>query len=262
MRAAGFSPPRIAVAGLNPHAGDGGNFGDSGAGHSPAIGNAQDPRVVLGKVLRINPLAPSLTTARQGALSANGRYRIPTDNPFAQRTGRLREVFALGLRNPYRMSWDDGTGRLIAADVGQDAVEEVNVIVRGGNYGWPIKEGPLPYNPRAGNINNPSLISPAVFYEHDQLETPGQEAPLAVIGGFVYRGAAILALQGKYVFADLSGKLLVGDLRTGGLEVLGDAGLFIKGIGQDTSRELYVLASSNIGPSGTRGVVLAIQPGR
>jgi hypothetical protein len=247
-----FGPDGLLYASI----GDGGNGGDSGPGHNPKTGNAQDLRTILGKVIRINPLAPALTTARAGAVGANRRYRIPSDNPFAQRAGVVREVFAYGLRNPFRMNFDDPTGRLIVADVGQNAVEEVDVIVKGGNYGWPIKEGRQAYRPSAGNINDPRLINPVVSYAHDLLEPP----LLATIGGFVYRGNTIPALQGKYVFGDLSGRLLVADLKTGKLQQLADPNLFIKGIGQDANRELYVLESSQIGPSGTGGVVLAIRP--
>lgn len=247
--------------------GDGGNANDAGPGHNPATGNAQDLTTVLGKVLRIDPLDPRLTGPRAGALSGNGRYRVPTDNPFFSRPGARKEIYAYGFRNPYRMSVDAGDGTLVVADVGQDKVEEVDVVVKGGNYGWPIKEGAFLFHRATGQVSadprpNPALTDPAAQYDHDDLEKPGVEVPVAVIGGFVYRGSAIPALRGLYVFADFTGVLFAADLKSGRVERLLDLGGFVKGFGQGVANELYVMTSTHVGPAGDTGSVLALSPAR
>ena len=121
--------------------GDGGGANDGKGrpqdiGHTRPQGNGQDTTNVLGDILRINPL-----TTGAGNLSANGQYRVPTDNPYVGANPGVDEIFASGLRNPFRMSFDSLTGDLIAGDVGQGAIEEVNIITKGGNYGWNLKEG-------------------------------------------------------------------------------------------------------------------------
>jgi len=117
--------------------GDGGNADDEGPGHVPG-GNAQSLAAgnVLGKVLRIDP---------HGHNSANGQYGIPADNPFVGKAG-ADEIWAYGFRNPYRFSFDRHHGRLIVGEVGQNDIEEVDVVRRGGNYGWPVKEGTFLFN--------------------------------------------------------------------------------------------------------------------
>lgn len=251
-------------ANLYLSSGDGGNANDTGFGHQPG-GNAQATNTPLGKVLRIDPL---------GHNSANGQYGIPAGNPFNGTNG-LAEIYAYGLRNPYRMSFDHrpgGSGQLIVADVGQNNVEEVNNnVTAGGNYGWNTKEGTYTFDPTTGNViaNSPGspagLIDPLAEYDHTQ--------GIAVIGGFVYRGSAIASLAGKYIFGDLStsftapnGHLFEMDLATGQIQRLliggipRDLGLFLKGFGEDANGELYVLGSTALGPSGTTGVVLQIVP--
>lgn len=218
--------------------GDGGGANDVGAGHSPG-GNAQDVSNVYGSILRIDAF---------GAGSANGRYGVPADNPFVGTAG-IDEIWAYGLRNPYRMGFDAPTGRLIAGDVGQNHVEEVNVIARGGNYGWPLKEGSFRFDQADGSISDDlsglpaGLIDPALQYDHDD----GR----AVIGGHVYRGAFVPDLQGMYVFGDMgpgftSGQLLVGDLDSGELHTLADStpitGL-LYGLYPDARGEPYALSS-------------------
>lgn len=169
-------------------------------------GNAQNRTNPLGKILRIDV---------DGANSANGQYGIPADNPFiGVGGGVLGEIYAFGLRNPYRFSFDRGTGALYLGDVGQNDLEEVDIIVRGGNYGWNLKEGTKVFNfngtdpgyacdPATGPFPCPALpaglnlIDPIAQYDtHAQGHS--------VIGGFVYRGSRIPQLQGRYVFADFS----------------------------------------------------------
>jgi hypothetical protein len=255
-----FGPDGLLYASI----GDGGNKNDIGDGHPPVTGNAQDLTKILGKVIRINPLDPLITRSRDGLISANGKYRIPRDNLFVAMAGAVKEIYAYGFRNPYRMSFDMRDGRLVLADVGQDNIEEVDIVTRGGNYGWHIKEGTFLFDPTTGHVftdpsPNPSLINPVLEYDHFEA-TAGKITRIAVVGGFVYRGSKIRMLEGKYVFADLNGFLFAGDLKTGRIEQLLTAGMFIKGFGQDTDGELYVTGSAKEGPSGTLGVVAKILP--
>ncbi len=252
--------------------GDGGGRDDEGAGHS-AQGNAQDASNILGSIVRINP-DPNDTA---GTLSANGQYRIP-DNPFIDDASKLDEIYALGMRNPFRMSFDtdpatgldtaETSGALIVGDVGQGDIEEVNVITEataGGNYGWRVKEGTFLFD-TGGFVTADSpgvpadLIDPVFQYDHDE--------GISVIGGFVYRGLAVPELDGLYIFGEFSrggsGRLFAGDLEAGTFEELlpGDqlSGLRIKGFGRDADGEIYVLASEVTPPTGDTGVVLKIVP--
>lgn len=260
--------------------GDGGNANDVGPGHVEPGGNAQSLATPLGKMLRIDPLDPALTPGSADPASASGQYRVPLDNPYRV-GGAVPEIYASGLRNPYRFSFDRAGGQLIAADVGQANIEEINRIVRGGNYGWAIKEGEFPFDRATGEIGprspgEPSgLIDPisgtqgSLQYDHGD--------GIAITGGFVYRGTAIPELYGKYVFGDLAlfdvqpyagGRLFYADFETGLIEefrlpqyaqgVLPD-GLTIHGFGEDASGELYVMVTNTPG-GGTGGQVLRIAP--
>jgi hypothetical protein len=256
-----FGPDRNLYASL----GDGGNANDVGDGHIPGTGNAQSLGVILGKIIRINPLDPRRTGPGQGIISANGAYRIPRDNPFVATAGALQEIYAYGFRNPYRMSFDIRSGRLIVADVGQNNIEEVDIVRKGGNFGWHLKEGTFKFDPDTGDVSidsnpDPSLINPVVEYDHNPSEPLRVDGYLAAVGGFVYRGSMVPELRGKYVFADLTGFLLYADLAKGTLAKLIDSGILIKGFGQDPNGEIYALGSAREGPSGTAGVVLAIRP--
>lgn len=252
-----FGPDRNLYIAL----GDGGNANDVGNGHTANLGNAQDTSNVLGKILRIDV---------GGNNSANHQYGIPADNPFVG-GGGLPEIYAYGLRNPFRFNFDRGTGDLLVADVGQNNLEEIDRVVKGGNFGWRVKEGTFLFDPATGKVTADSpgapagLIDPLAQYDHDE--------GIAIIGGFVYHGTAIPPLIGKYVFGDFSrgfgapdGRLFYADLSTGLIQelVLGlndrKLGLFVKGFGQDANGELYVLGSTALGPSGTTGVVLELVP--
>src|SRR5262245_15157733 len=116
--------------------GDGGNFNDIGDGHNPVKGNGQDKKNVLGKVLRIDPLDPALTTGSEDPISANGKYRIARTNPFLGEPKSVGEIFVYGLRNPFRFGFDAHTDQLIIADVGQNNIEEIDLAVSGSNCGW------------------------------------------------------------------------------------------------------------------------------
>lgn len=158
--------------------------GDGGSGNDPA-NNAQNLSSNLGKLLRITP-------------NANGGYTVPTNNPFVGVAGN-DEIWAYGLRNPYRNSFDRATGDLWIADVGQDTREEINFasvasgLGRGANYGWRLREGTVA-TPGVGGARPPGAVDPIYDYGHDV----GQ----SIIGGYVYRGGADASLQGKYVFGD------------------------------------------------------------
>jgi glucose/arabinose dehydrogenase len=272
-----FGPDRLLYLSL----GDGGGANDFGVGHA-ADGNAQTlvDGNILGKILRIDPL---------GHNSANGQYGIPDSNPFARSSNPLpgpHEIFAYGFRNPWRMSFDLKTGRLYAGDVGQNDIEEVDVVHKGMNYGWPIKEGTflfdgfLPGRGGTGYVfqNSPDapagLVDPIAEYDHGD----GEVAPLhsgvhtrqAIIGGFVYRGDRVDALRNKYVFGDYGSKtspiqghlyILRGpDHQVQELAVEGRSplGLAVLGFAQGRDGEIYLLASQTGTVLGTTGVVMRI----
>jgi glucose/arabinose dehydrogenase len=189
--------------------GDGGSADDNNVGHTGgantnprptgALGNGQDKTVLLGKILRIDPL---------GTNGPGGQYGIPAGNPFVGAGGGVKEeIYAYGIRNPWGLAFDDGpggTGRLFCADVGQGRIEEVNIIVNGGNYGWRYMEG-TERPAFSSTMAHPggALIPPIVEYAHPDITgTTLPKLGLSVTGGYVYRGAAIPALQGKYVFGD------------------------------------------------------------
>jgi uncharacterized repeat protein (TIGR03806 family) len=158
-------------------------LGDGGSAGDP-LNAGQDRTTLLGSILRIDVDAPS----------APLNYTIPSDNPFVGEGGGVRaEIWAYGLRNPWRFSFDRLTGDLWAGDVGQNLIEEIDLIVKGGNYGWRLMEGSLCYNP-ATNCERPGLIKPV--YEH-----PRNEAA-SITGGYVYRGRAIPKLSGAYIYGD------------------------------------------------------------
>ncbi len=155
-------------------------FGDGGSANDP-LNNSQNPGQLLGKMLRLD-------------VDVGTPFGIPSDNPFVVAGGRP-EIWAVGLRNPWRFSFDSQTGDLWVADVGQGALEEIDVIERGGNYGWPLREGTAcGAGPSCGQGQD--LILPVAEYNHD--------LGISVIGGYVYRGSAIPGLRGKYLFADFA----------------------------------------------------------
>lgn len=208
--------------------GDGGLRGDQGPGHNPAVGNGQDTATFLGKILRIDVDHPA----------ANSAYGIPKGNPFAGKQGTDQpEIFAWGLRNVWKFSFDRADGRLFAADVGQDLWEEIDIIQAGGNYGWRRMEGSHCFNPRH-ECELPGLIPPIHDYPHQ----PG--ANLSITGGYVYRGKAYPMMAGQYVFGDFaSGRIWAlapqpeGEWRA---RELYDANFAISTFGQDAEGELLV----------------------
>ena len=273
--------------------GDGGDANDVGASHIVPGGNAQNLSTPLGKFLRFDPLNPALNPTSPDPVSTNGQYRIPTSNPF-QGAGQVPEIYCYGMRNPYRFAFDTVTGDLIEGDVGQNDVEEINRIVKGGNFGWAMKEGTFLFNMTngpagpAGTIGTPpgnnspglpaGLIDPisgtlgTLEYDHNE--------GISITGGFVYRGTAIPELYGKYIFGDLAlqatpvranGRIFYADLVTGLIKAFplaqfgGSAilpnGLTVHGFGQDAAGEIYALVT-NTSANGNGGLVYKLVPMR
>jgi glucose/arabinose dehydrogenase len=253
--------------------GDGGGANDVGLGHvedwyeANAGGNGQDvTQNLLGNILRVD-------------VDGGFPYAIPADNPFVGREG-LDEIYAYGFRNPYRMSFDmGGSHDLFVGDAGQELWEEVSIAVRGGNFGWNVKEGTHCFdaeNPEVSPSECPDsepdgtpLIDPIIEYaNHHQ---PGGLGAV-VVGGHVYRGGSLPQFAGRYIFGDWSrefeepdGSLFVAKRRKRGLwhmqelristSPTGRLGHYLLGFGQDLAGEVYVLTTDNTGPTGTTGKV-------
>lgn len=227
-------------------------------GHGPN-GNGQNPANPLGSLLRIDP---------SGNNSGNGKYGIPSDNPFVGSGTALAETYAYGFRNPFRFSFDSQTGTLIVADVGQNKIEEVDIVQAGGNYGWGVKEGSFRFDPNGGDAGfitdgtvAGNFIDPVIQYDHDE--------GTAIIGGFMYRGKTISGLQDRYLFGDVA-KTGKGDGRifySDGTSILeldltdrDQPGFWVLGFGQDTDGELYALGNTTGMPFGTTGTVYKLIP--
>lgn len=200
-------------------------MGDGGSANDPQ-GHGQNPGSLLGKLLRID------VDRADGAQP----YAVPPDNPFVTKKEYRPEIWALGLRNPWRFSFDARNGALWLADVGQDRVEEIDIIHKGGNYGWNIMEGDIctpAVNPRC----DPSGFAAPIFtYRHPQ--------GFSVTGGFVYRGAAIPGLCGAYLYADFVSKRLwalrLRDGRVASQDELLRMPHAVSSFGQDENLELYL----------------------
>lgn len=248
--------------------GDGGGVGDAETGHSPG-GNAQDKSNLLGKILRID-------------VDGDQPYTIPPDNPLVGDAEARPEIWAYGFRNPWRFSIDVAPGgdvRLFAGDVGQSVNEEVDIVERGANYGWPIREGETCFNVNSVLLplgdcadvaaDGAPLAPPIIVYSHAN--------GTAVIGGAVYRGTDVPALGGKYVFGDFSsrpggsdGRIYCAEQDTGGAwtynEVAvedmpdGRLGRYLYGFGRDLNGEMYVLTNDVPSPVGNSGRLYRIEP--
>jgi len=206
-------------------------MGDGGSGGDPQ-GNAQNPATLLGKMLRLD-------------VDAGAPYAIPPDNPLAGRQGARGEIWALGLRNPWRFSFDRAAGRLYVADVGQNRLEEVSVAgvsEAGVNYGWNVTEGSECYN--AETCDRSAFRLPALEYSRD--------AGCSITGGYVYRGSnpALAGVRGHYFYSDFcSGWLRSFRLADGGAVVdrrewpVGSLGNVLS-FGEDARGELYILSEN------------------
>ncbi len=271
-----FGPDGFLYAGI----GDGGNANDQGHDRGPA-GNGQDLTTLLGKILRIDVDHPD-----------EGKpYGIPADNPLVNTSAARPEIFAWGIRNPWGIAFDSA-GELppVFADVGQGRFEEINVLRRGGNYGWNLREGRHPFDPAnplkpdASRDMAPSdlagLVDPVLEYKNlNAFATDPDGAGLSVTGGQYYRGRSLPHLAGKYIFGDWSrqwaapdGRLFVAtpsadpngawtmeplpvashpDLKLGG---------YLLAFGNDQDGEIYVMTSARAGLVDRTGVVWKLAP--
>lgn len=211
-----FGPDGYLYIGL----GDGGSAGDP-------HGNGQNLGTLLGSILRIDV----------SGLSGPGDYEIPADNPFVDTAGAQKEIWAFGLRNPWRFSFDSETGLLWAGDVGQGTWEEIDIIAKGGNYGWNTMEGLHCFSP-ATDCDQSGLTLPIFEYDHSQ-------GRCSVTGGYVYRGDEIPSLQGYYIYGDFCTGSIWALTYDGGVVtdnmLLTESGLAITSFGEDLAGNLYVL---------------------
>lgn len=231
-----FGPDGMLYLGL----GDGGGANDE---HG-RIGNGQDTTNLLGTIIRID-------------VDGGESYAIPPDNPFANGGGEP-EIWAYGLRNPWRFSFDRATGRLFCADVGQNRLEEINIIEGGGNYGWRIMEGTECFNPRR-DCDTEGLILPIADYPRSM--------GISVTGGYVYRGNSYSSLYGRYLFADWTGPMYYLTESGGGWEMDSfrvdggsgnSAGMFVTSFAEDEAGELYVLGNEENDSPNRAGKMLKI----
>jgi len=205
-------------------------LGDGGSGGDPQ-GNAQNKSSLLGKLLRID------VDQTQGSIN----YAIPLNNPFKNNTqGFKEEIYAYGLRNPWRFSFDSPTGRLWCADVGQNAWEEIDLIVKGGNYGWRCYEGNHNYD--LSGCTDTNYIFPVWEYSHSD--------GVSITGGYVYRGPNLPDLYGKYIYGDF-GTRKIWALTYDGInpptnKLLLTSSVSIASFGVDINNELYVVGYNGI----------------
>ena len=196
--------------------------GDGGSGGDP-FGLAQNRNTLLGKILRID-------------VDGVFPFSIPPDNPFVGESGVRQEIWAFGLRNPWRFSFDRVTGELYAADVGQDLLEEVNLVVKGGNYGWDIMEGTHCFPPSESGCDTSGLVPPIAEY--------GRTEGRSVTGGYVYRGSRSTVFRGAYIFGDFETGRIFSLVRSGSSWIRSEqlrSGLSISSFGEDESGELYLV---------------------
>jgi glucose/arabinose dehydrogenase len=215
--------------------GDGGGANDE---HG-TIGNGQDMMAWHGKMLRID-------------VNKGNPYTVPADNPFVGKTGIRPEIWAYGLRNTWRYSFDKKSGLLFASDVGQTAWEEVDIIEKGGNYGWRQMEGTHCFNPATG-CKIQGMKMPINEYPHN--------VGISITGGYVYNGKALPQFAGQYIFADWSGPLFA--LKKTGttwtrntINITNKKDDFrVLGFAEDNSGELYILGNLGAGTMEKKGVV-------
>ena len=213
-------------------------LGDGGSANDPK-GNGQDRTTLLGSIIRIDV----------STLDSQGRYAVPPDNPFAGEGGGVRpEIWAYGLRNPWRFNFDLATGDLWAADVGQNAWEEVDVIRPGANYGWNIMEGAHCLS--GGRSLTGLLRGSSAECDRTGLELPvveyGRDDGCSITGGYVYRGERLPSLAGAYVYGDFCSGKIWGLRAENGVAVehrlLVDSSLSLSAFGENPEGELFMLS--------------------
>ncbi|HEY7138723.1 MAG TPA: PQQ-dependent sugar dehydrogenase [Methylomirabilota bacterium] len=256
----GFGPDGF----LYVSTGDGGYANDWGIGHNVTKGNGQDLTSINGKILRID---------------VNGAepYAVPADNPFAGRQDVKAEIWAYGFRNPWRCSFDmGGTKQLFCADVGQNSFEEVDIVTKGGNYGWRVMEGKHCFdyvnpNTHLASCDSGGMTPPIMEYNNCNVTQDCKG--LSITGGFVYRGSH-QPWQGKYFFGDWSKQFAVRDghifvaTDNGGNWTMEDVKVanmpnfnsYVLAFGQDGDGEVYVLTQDTTGPVGGLAKVYKIVP--
>ena len=260
----GFGPDNMLYISM----GDGGYANDWGIGHNVTEGNGQDLSTPLGKILRVDVNK-----------SENGNnYGIPSDNPFVGKEGALPEIYAYGLRNPWRCSFDTGDDKLMCGDVQQNSYEEIDIIEKGGNYGWRKMEATHCFDytkpdDHPADCESDGLIEPVIEYGNCTAKPDGCKG-ISVTGGYVYRGAN-KDWDGKYIFGDWSksfaqmkGQIFVGSPSDGGewdMEVAEVANMpgdvpYILAFAQDSAGEVYALTSITTGPVGSLDTIYKIVP--
>ena len=224
-------------------------LGDGGSGNDPG-NRAQNRATVLGKILRIN------VDSTQGEL----KYAIPPTNPYYQNvSGNREEIYAYGLRNPWKFSFDPLKGTLWLGDVGQDLREEIDTVINGGNYGWRLMEGTQctpAVNPACNDTAG--LIRPVYDYPNLNNLQDG-----SITGGYVYRGSAIPSLYGKYIYGDyVSGRTFVltyDSVPSASAVQLTDEAYYISTFGIDASGNIY-LCSYNENNGSTGRIYQLVEP--
>lgn len=222
--------------------GDGGGAGD----HHGSIGNGQNLKTWLGKILRID-------------VDAKKPYAVPSDNPFVGRSDAKPEIWAYGLRNPWYFSFDRVTGKLFCGDVGQDNWEETDIIEKGKNYGWRIMEGFHCFSPPSG-CKTDGLTLPIDEYDH--------ETGISICGGCMYRGLMYPSLHGTYFFGDWTGKMFYlkqdkefkwyrGEVWIND-DDSNDIGAKLNSMGEDENGEIYLITQHLYGPKSPTGAVYRI----
>lgn len=197
-------------------------MGDGGSGGDP-LNHGQNTTSLLGSILRID------VDTRANGLN----YAIPQDNLFVGNSGFRDEIYAYGFRNPWRMAFDTQTGKLWTGDVGQGAIEEIDIVTSGGNYGWKFFEGTECFS---GDCNTSGLIPPIYEYNHNNGDR-------SITGGYVYRGAMVPTLAGKYIYGDFaSGRIWALAEDGSANELLVESGLAIASFGTDANEELFICA--------------------
>ncbi len=247
--------------------GDGGYANDWGIGHNVTEGNGQDLSTLLGKMLRVDV----------NKMEGGKAYGIPSDNPFANNPNAQPEIFALGLRNPWRCSFDMKDGRLICGDVQQNSYEEVSIVSKGANLGWRRMEAThcfdyIKPDNHPSSCDKAGLVDPILEYQNCTAKPQGCKG-ISVTGGYVYRGAQS-AWDGKYIFGDWSkgfaamdGQIFIGS-ESGGKWTMETAEVtnmegnvpYILAFAQDADGEVYALTSITTGPVGSLDTIYKVVP--